>query len=120
MDKIRVYVTSVEPSTCEYVDMHSLEHPCSQAGDRAFEGLQYLPGKSSGFLSDDEMKTVDLVAQVSRENGLEFETIDLANSSLTVKMKFYLKGWKTPLISYKGVTLSGLSTKEELQAFLHK
>ena len=120
MDKIRVYVSSVEPSTCEYVDMHSLEHPCSQARDRAFEGLQCLPGKSSGFLSDEEMKAVDLVEQVSRENGLEFETVDLANSRFTVKMKFYLKGWKTPLITYKGVAIKGLPTREELQAFLHK
>lgn len=118
MDKIRVYVNSIEPSACDYVDMHSLEHPCSQAGERAFEGLEHLPAKSSGFLSDEEIKTVSLVEQFSRENKLEFETIDLANTGLITKMKFYLKGWKTPVITFKGKTITGFLKKEELEAML--
>jgi len=113
-------VNSIEPPVCEYVDMHSLEHPCSQAGEKAFEGMKYLPAKSSGFLSDEEIETVNLVEQISRENGLEFETIDLANTGLIAKMKFYLKGWKTPVITFKGENIKGLPTKEELEALLHK
>lgn len=118
MDKIRVYVNSVNPSACDYVDMHSLEHPCSQAGEKAFEGMKDLPAKSSGFLSDEEIKTVSLVEQFSRQNKLDFETIDLTNTGLITKMKFYLKGWKTPVITFKGKTITGFPTREELEVML--
>lgn len=120
MDKITVYVNTIEPSACNYVDMKSIEHPCSQAGERAFEGLKNLPARSSGFLSDEEIKAVNLVQQFSRENGLEFETMDLANVGLIAKMKFYLKGWKTPVITFRGKIIKGLPTKEELEPLLQK
>jgi len=120
LDKIRVYVNSIVPSTRDYVDMESICHPCSQAGERALEGLQDLPARSSGFLSDEEVKAVDLVEQFSAENGFESEIIDLANKGLITKMKFHLKGWKTPVITFKGETIKGLPTKEELEALLQK
>ena len=118
MDKIRVYINSIEPSARDYVDMESIQHPCSQAGERAFQGLKDLPARSSGFLSDEEIKAVNLVEQISRENGLESEIIDLANKGLIAKMKFFLKGWKTPVITFKGESIKGLPTKEELEAML--
>lgn len=108
------------PSARDYVDMDSIQHPCSQAGERAFEGLRDLPARSSGFLSDEEKKAVDLVDQFSRENELDFEIIDLANKGLIAKMKFFLKGWKTPVITFKGETIEGFATKEELEALLQK
>lgn len=118
LDRIKVYVNSIEPSACHYVDMHSLEHPCSQAGESAFEGLRHLPARSSGFLSDNETEAINLVEQFSRQKGLEFETVDLRNAGLIAKMKFYLKGWKTPAIVFRGRTITGLPTREELKALL--
>lgn len=47
MDKIRVYVNSVAPAAVDYVDMKSVEHPCSQAGERAFEGMKNLPPRAT-------------------------------------------------------------------------
>lgn len=120
MDKIRIYVNSVVPSARDYVDMESIQHPCSQAGETAFEGLKELPARSSGFLSGEEIKAVDLVEQFSRENELEFEMVDLANKGLITKMKFFLKGWKTPVIIFEGETIKGLPMKEELEALLQK
>ncbi len=70
MDKIRVYVNSVAPAAVDYVDMKSVEHPCSQAGERAFEGMKNLPPRSSGFLSDEERKAIEIVEQFCREKAL--------------------------------------------------
>jgi len=44
----------------------------------------------------------------------------LANVGLIAKMKFYLKGWKTPVITFRGKIIKGLPTKEELEALLQK
>jgi len=120
LDKIRVCVCSVEPSACDYIDMKSVEHPCSQAGERAFERLKDFPAKSSGFLSDTEKKAMELVGHFSKENGLGFETVDLANSGLATRMKFLLKGWKTPVIAFQGKTIKGLPTKEQLEMMLRE
>jgi len=120
MDKIRVYVNSIEPSAVDYIDMKSIAHPCSRAGDRAFEGLKNLPGHSSGFISEEEKKTIDLVERFSRENGLEYEIIDLANAGATTQLRFIVKGWKVPIISFGKETIKGLPTKEQLESMMQK
>lgn len=120
IDRIRVYVNSVEPSAVNYVDMKSIEHPCSKAGERAFEGLRSLPAWSNGLLSEEEKKTVSLVEHFSKENRLEFEVIDLAQSGFTAKIRFLLKRWKTPTVAFKDRTIVGFPSKTELEALLRK
>jgi len=119
MDKIKVYVNSVQPSSLDYIDMKSVEHPCSQAGDRAFEGMKYLPAHLSGFLSDEEIKAIGLVKRFCEETGLEFEVVDLASRTSITKMKFILKGRKTPAVEFKGEIIEA-PTKEKLEAFLSR
>jgi hypothetical protein len=118
MDKIRLYINSVEPSAVDYIDMKSVEHPCSQAGKRAFQGLRNLQWRSSGFVSDEERKAIDLVEQFSRENGLEYEIIDLAKAGVATRLKFIMKGWKAPTTIWEKETLKGLPTKEQLALIL--
>lgn len=118
MARIKVYVSSAIPSPTDYADMKSLEHPCSQAGDRAYEGLRHLPHHSSGLLSDEELKAIDLVEQFSKEKGLEYEIIDLASAKINTKLKFVLKRWKVPLISCGDNIISGLPTRQQLESIL--
>ena len=118
VDKIKIYIFTSEPSAVDYSDMHSLEHPCSQAGERAFEGMKYMPVHSSGFISDEERKAIDLVDRLSKESGLDYEIIDLAKSRQTTRLKFVMKGWKVPVISIGKETIIGLPTKEQLECVL--
>lgn len=118
MDKIRVYVNSVAPAAVDYVDMKSIEHPCSQAGERAFEGMKDLPAHSSGFLSDEDRKTIKIVEQFCREKALEYEIVDLAYARATTQLKFILKRWKVPIISSGNKIVKGPPTKQQLESLL--
>jgi hypothetical protein len=118
MNKIQVYINSVKPSAVDYIDMKSVEHPCSQAGERAFQGLRDFPWHLSGFVSDDEREAIDLVEQFSKENRLDYEIIDLANAGVATRLKFIMRRWKAPIITWGKVTLKGLPTREQLERIL--
>ena len=120
MDKITVYVQSIEPSSTNYIDMHSVEHPCSQAGNQAFTGMKHYPGHSSGFLSDEERRTIELVEEFSREHDVKYEVVDLAKAGATVRLKFVIRSWKTPVICCGKEILLGLPTREKLESMLKR
>jgi hypothetical protein len=118
MARIKVYINSVELSTLDCVDVLSLGHACDQPGERISSGIKHMPKDSSGFISDEERKAIDLVGQFSEENGLDYEIIDLKKAGLMTRLKFMLKGWKAPVISIENKTIIGLPTKEQLESIL--
>ena len=118
--RIKVYINSVELSTLDFADPLSLGHPCDQPGERISSGIKHMPKHSSGFISDEEKKAMDLVEQISRENGLNYEIIDLARAGSMTRLKFVLKGWKVPVISIENETIIGLPTKEQLESILRR
>ena len=121
--KITIYVSSFEISTLDYVDKHSMGHPCvtSHHGENVFTEFKNLPGKSwDGYLTDDQMKTVGIVSEFCEENELEYEVVDTRNTSFISKMKFMLKGIKAPTISLDGKKIEGIPTKKELRALISK
>jgi len=118
MGKIRVYINSVAPVAVDYIDMKSIEHPCSKAGERAFEGMKNLRTRSSGFLSDEERKAIEIVEQFCREKALEYEIVDLAYARATTQLKFILKRWKVPVTSSGSKIIKGLPTRQQLESLL--
>jgi hypothetical protein len=121
--KIKVYVSSFQISTLDYVDKDSMGHPCvtSRHGENIFAGFKHLPkGSWDGYLADDQMKAVDVVDEFCKENGLEYEVVDITNVSFVSKMKFMIKGIKTPTISYSGKRIEGVPTKEDLKVLTAK
>jgi len=118
--RIKVYINSVELSTLDFVDPLSLGHACDQPGERISSGIKHMPKRSSGFISEEEKKAIDLVEQISRENGLNYEIIDLARAGSMTRLKFVLKGWKVPVISIENETIIGLPTKEQLESILRR
>jgi len=116
--RIKVYINSVELSTLDFVDVLSLGHSCDQPGERISSGIKCMPRGSSGFISDEERKAIDLVKQFSKENGLNYEIIDLTKAGPMTRLKFVLKGWKVPVISIENETIIGLPTKEQLESIL--
>ncbi|MDH5782635.1 MAG: hypothetical protein OEZ35_03075 [Candidatus Bathyarchaeota archaeon] len=123
-EKVKVYVYSLkEIPTQDYVDMESIRHPCSQAGERAFDGLKNYPRWDgvSGYLSDEERKARELAAQFCGENKLDLEIIDLANVGFAKKAKLFLAGVrKVPAIALRGEIFTELSSIEKLKTLPQK
>lgn len=74
--KIKVYVSSYEISTLDYVDAGSMGHPyiTTRDAESMFTEYKHLPkGSLDGYLTDDEMKAIDVVGEFCEENGLECE-----------------------------------------------
>lgn len=125
LDKVRVYVYSWKGIPVQsYVDMESIRHSkCSQADERAFDGLKNYPGWDgvSGYLSDKEKKAIELAAQFCKENKLDLEIIDLANIGFAKRIKLFLAGLrKVPAITFKGEIFTGLSSIEKLKTLPQK
>jgi len=121
--KIKVYVSSLEISTLDYVDKESMGHPCvtSRQGENIFTGFKHLPkGSWDGYLTDDQMKAIDVVGEFCKENGLEYEVVDIAKVSFVSKMKLVFKGMKAPTISFEGKKIEGIPTKEDLKTLISK
>jgi len=98
----------------------SLGHACDQPEERISSGTKHMPKGSSRFISDEQRKAIDLVEQFSKENGLNYEIIDLNKAGLMTQLKFVLKGWKVPVISIENETIIGLPTKEQLGSILRR
>lgn len=118
--RIKVYINSVELSALDFADVLSLGHACDQPGERISSGTKHMPKGSSGFISDEERKVIDLVEQFSKENGLNHEIIDLNKAGPMTRLKFVLKRWKVPVVSIENETIIGLPTKEQLESILRR
>lgn len=71
-----------------------------------------MPKDSSGLISDEERKTIELVDQFSEEDGLKYEIIDLAKAGPVAQLRFMMKGWKTPAVGFANEIIVGLPTRE--------
>lgn len=123
-EKIKVYVSSFRGiSTLDYVDKDSMGHPCvtSQHGENIFAGFKHLPqGSLDGYLTEDQVKAVEVVDEFCEEHGLEYEVVDLTTLSFVRKMKFIFRRTKAPTTSFKGKQIEGIPTIEGLKALVSK
>ena len=121
--KIKVYVSSFKTSTLDYVDAGSMGHPCvtTRHAESMFTEYKHLPkGSWDGYLTDDEMKAIDVVGEFCEENGLECEVVDMTSLAFISKMKLMFKGMKAPTISFEGKKIEGIPTKEDLKTLVSK
>lgn len=105
------------------MDKHSLGHPCvtSRYGENVFAEFKHLPEDTwDGYLIDDQMKAVGIVSEFCEDSGLEYEVVDIRNTSFASKMKLMFKGIKAPTISLDGKKIEGIPTKEGLKALISK
>jgi hypothetical protein len=120
-DKVQVYVSSFEISTLDYVDKASMGHPCVTArhGKNIFTGLKHLPkGLLDGYLTDDQLKTVDVVDQFCKTNGLQYEIVNMTNLGWLRKMKLVFKGIKAPTTIFRGRRIEGPPARKDLEALI--
>jgi glutaredoxin len=108
----------LEISVLNSSNAFALGHECDHPGERISSAMQHMPKNSNRFISDEERETIDLVAQFSKEKGLDYEVVDLNKAGRIMQLKFITKRWKTPLISIGNKTIFGLPTREELESLL--
>ncbi len=120
MAKIKVYIRTFEISPLDSSNLLTLGHACDDPGKRISTGMQHMPRNSSGYVSDEEREAIDCVERFSRENGLDYEIIDLTKAGPIKKLKFIVKGWKVPVISVGNEAIMGLPTKEQLESILKR
>jgi len=123
-DKIKVYICSFkELSTFDYVDKESMGHPCvtTRKAENIYTGFKHLPiGSWNGILPANQIKVLDIIDEFCKENGLEYEIVDVASLGTVSKMRLMLKGIKAPTIIFKEKRIEGLPTKEDLKALISK
>lgn len=110
-------------STLDYVDADSMGHPCvtTRHAESMFTEYKHFPkGSWNGYLTDDQVKAIDVVDKFCEENELEYEVVDITNVSFVNKMKFMFKGIKAPTISFEGRRIEGIPTKEDLKTLTSK
>jgi len=120
-DKVQVYVSSFEISTLDYVDKDSMGHPCVTArhGENIFIGLKHVPqGLIDGYLTEDQLETIDVVGQFCEINGLQCEIVNMTNLGWLRKMKLVLQGIKAPTTIFRGKRIEGPPAKEDLEALI--
>ena len=120
VDKIKVYISTVELSALDFANVNTLGHQCDNPVARISAGMRYVPKGLSELVSDEERKTIELVEQLSEENGWKYEIIDLAKAGLVARLKFMMKGLKTPVVSLQNETIVGLPTREQLESLVRR
>jgi len=120
VDKIKVYISTVELSALDFANVNTLGHQCDNPVARISAGMRYVPKDSSGVISDDERQTIELVDRFSEEKGWKYEIVDLAKAGSMTRFKFMLKGWKTPAVSFENEAIVGLPTREQLESLVRR
>jgi hypothetical protein len=119
MKKLKVDIHSLEIPTVGFIDKEGAMHSCAHAQKTAFQGLERfssIGGKR--YLSDEEREVLMHVEDFCKNNGLEFEVIDLGTISFLARLKLKMKGLKTPAVSYREKILYSLPGEEDLKKLL--
>lgn len=119
MAKLKVYLHSLEFPTVGFVDKEGAMHACAQAQETAFERLGSLSGLfGNRYLNDEEREVLMRVEDFCKSNGLELEVIDVGPMNLPSRLRFRMKGLKTPSVCRGERVLQGVPTEESLGRLL--
>jgi len=119
MDKLRVYIHSFEVPTLGFIDKEGAMHACAQAQKTAFQGLEHHAGLfGKRYLSDEDREVLMRIDGFCRNNGLEYEVVDVGRMSSVAKLGLRRKGVKTPAICAGDKTLCGIPSDEDLKKLL--
>jgi hypothetical protein len=121
MDKLKVYVHSLEVPTAGFVDKEGAMHACgaAQAHANAFQGLERCSGLfGNRCLSDGDMEVLMRVENFCRSNRLEYEVVDVGRMSFSAKLGLRRKGIRTPAVCAGEKTLCGVVSDEDMNKLL--
>ncbi len=120
MDKLKVYVHSLEIPTTGFVDKEGAMHACAQAQKSAFERLSNVSSLlGDRYLTDDEREVLTKAVDFCRMNSVEYEVVDLGTMPFLDRLSLKLKGLKTPAVSCADTVFRGFPDEETLKRILN-
>jgi hypothetical protein len=119
MDRLKVYVQSFEVPTVGFVDKEGAMHACAQAQKTAFQGLERHAGLfGNRYLSDEDREVLMRIEGYCKNNGLEYEVVDVGSMGFLARVGLRMKGIKAPAICSGEKTLCGIPSDEDIKKFL--
>jgi hypothetical protein len=121
MEKLKVYIHSSEIPTVGFVDKEGAMHACAQAQKTAFEGLgQRSSLLGNRYLCSDDEQVLLRVGDFCKNNGLEYDVVDLGTISFLARLRLRMKGVNAPAICCGGKMVYGVPSEEDLKKLMGK
>jgi hypothetical protein len=119
MDKLKVYVHSLEVPTVGFIDKEGAMHVCAQAQKTAFQGL----GRNASLfgnrcLPDEDREVLMKVEGFCKSNGFEYEIVDIGNMSFLAKLRSRIRGVKAPAVCLGEKMLHGVPSDNDIKTLL--
>ena len=119
MEKLNVYIHSFEIPTVGFVDKEGAMHACAQAQKTAFQGLEQRSSLlGNRYLRDKDEKVLMRVEDFCKNNGLEYNIIDLGTTSFLARLRLRMKGVNAPAICCGEKIICGVPSEEDLKKLL--
>jgi hypothetical protein len=116
MEKLKVYIHSFEVPTVGFVDKEGAMHACAQAQKTAFQGLEQRSSLfGNRYLRNENREVLTRVEDFCKNNGLQYNIIDLGTMSFLARLRLTLKGVKAPAICCGEKILYGVPSEEDLK-----
>ena len=121
MEKLKVYIHTFEVPTVGFVDKEGAMHACAQAQKTAFQGLEQRSSLfGNRYLCDEDREVLMRVEDFCKNNGLQYNIIDLGTTSFWARLRLRMKGVKAPAICCGEKILYGVPSEEYLKKLLRE
>jgi hypothetical protein len=121
LEKFKVYIHSFEIPTVGFVDKEGAMHACAQAQKTAFQGLEQRSSLlGNRYLCDEDREVLMRVEDFCKNNGLEYNIIDLGTTSFLARLRLRMKGVNSPAICCGEKIICGVPSEEDLKKLLRR
>ena len=121
LEKFKVYIHSFEIPTVGFVDKEGAMHACAQAQKTAFQGLEQRSSLlGNRYLCDEDREVLMRVEDFCKNNGLEYNIIDLGTTSFLARLRLRMKGVNSPAICCGEKIICGVPSEEDLKRLLRR
>jgi len=121
MEKLKVYIRTLEVPTVGFVDKEGAMHACAQAQKTAFQGLEQRSSLfGNRYLCDEDKEVLMRVEDFCKNNGLEYNVIDLGTASFLARLRLRMKGVNAPAICCGEKIICGVPSEEDFKKLLRE
>jgi hypothetical protein len=121
MEKLKVYIHTFEVPTVGFVDKEGAMHACAEAQKTAFQGLEQRSSLlGNRYLCDEDREVLMRVEDFCKNNGLQYNIIDLGTMSFLPRLRLRMKGVNAPAICCGEKILHGVPSEEDLKKLLRE
>jgi len=121
MEKLKVYIRTLEVPTVGFVDKEGAMHACAQAQKTAFQGLEQCSSLfGNRYLCDEDKEVLMRVEDFCKNNGLEYNVIDLGTASFLARLRLRMKGVNAPAICCGEKIICGVPSEEDFKKLLRE